>query len=265
MQEKQKINNPPKAYPGHQIISRKTLIMATVLTTKKKTTATVIVVGASSAALPDNVADAINNEAARLAKKKNGGTSSLLADGHRYVLTAPKAADHLIGGEQWRLAAAAAVRALRDADISSATLLLDGDNAVIQAFVEGVALADYRFMECKKDDKRAELTLHLSGASAATKKAIAAGLAVASGQNFARTLADCPPNILYPATFIDRVRKAVRGTGLKIKAVQGLNDLSKNNFPGLVTVGKGSRNEPAMLQISYTPMSKKQQQKRDKN
>ena len=150
--------------------------MATVLTRKKKTTATIIVVGASTAELtahlPAENIDDLNSEAARLAKRHSGGTSSLLINGHRYILTAPNGAAHLIGGEQWRLAAAAAVRALREAEINAATLLLDGDLDVLQAFVEGVALADYRFMECKKDDKRPELSLHLGSATAAMKKAV---------------------------------------------------------------------------------------------
>ena len=138
--------------------------MATISTRKKKTSTTVIPVGASSAAPahPDIAA-----EASRLSQKKAGGISSLLVDGHRYILTAAPGAAHLVGGEEWRLAAAAAVKALRAADVTAATVAIDGDEGVLQAFVEGLLLADYVFSECSTAKPRPELTLHITGANAA--------------------------------------------------------------------------------------------------
>ena len=228
--------------------------MALVHTTKKKTTATVIAIGAAA---PSAVHPDLEKEAARLAAKKGGGVSSLLVDGHRYILTSPDGAGHLIGGENWRLAAAQAIKALRSADVKAATLVVEGE--AVQSFVEGCILADYRFTECSTAPARPELNLHLPG----NTKAVQAGIAVAAGQNLARTLADCPPNILVPKTFIQRAKKALRGTGLSISTIEGKKKLTEAGFPGLVTVGKGSIEEPALLTITYKP-SKKQTKKAPK-
>jgi leucyl aminopeptidase len=157
----------------------------------------------------------------------------------------------LIGGEDWRQAGASIAAAVRSAEIKRATIHVEAEAEAVQALVEGAVLGDYAFTAYRsgKAGKRSKLTLRLPGHGPAVK----AGLAVASSQNLARTFGDLPPNDLTPAAFAKRASAELAELGLAVTVVSGSKALAKAGFPGLVAVGQGSVNQPALLEIRYQP------------
>jgi leucyl aminopeptidase len=133
----------------------------------------------------------------------------------------------------------------------SVTVLVHGNSADVQAMVEGMILGDYRYVSSKsgKDSKRADIAVRFPNHD----KEVKAGVLIGACQNLARDLADMPPNLLNPTTFVERAQKELRGLGLTVKAVSGTNTLRKAGFPGLAQVGQAGSEPPAMMEIHYRP------------
>nr|MBA3685700.1 leucyl aminopeptidase family protein [Planctomycetota bacterium] len=72
-------------------------------------------------------------------------------------------------------------------------------------------------------------------------------------QNLARELADMPPNLLDPQTFVARARRELAGLGLRLRVISGVAALRKAGFPGLVQVGMAGSAAPALLEVEYRP------------
>jgi len=218
----------------------------TVTTSRGKSQVTAVVVGHCAADLPR----AVERAAAAVAKGSIKQQTWVDADDRRYLVIGVRDDAWLVGGESWRCLGADVVAAVRDQGYTSVTILAEGDAADLQALAEGCVLGDYRFLACRSGDagKRRTVTVRVPGG-----KALATGVRVAEAQNAAREFADLPPNQLYPASFVKRTRKSLAGTGLRIKAVEGIEALRKARFPGLVTVGQGSARPPALLEIAYRP------------
>src|SRR3954463_7400126 len=167
----------------------------------KKPDLTAVVIGFCAARLPKLV----EAQAARVLKGAANAPMHLVTPEGRYLLVKPDEKPWLVGGEAWRLIGREVVDALRAAKGESATILVQGRGANVQALAEGVALADYRYNLCRsgKEAKRSRIAVHIPG----HEDAVDAGIEVARAQNLARELADMPPNLLNPQTFAARARK----------------------------------------------------------
>jgi leucyl aminopeptidase len=208
---------------------------------------TVVVIGHGSAKLPRLVAA----QAARIVKGEASAPMTLMCEEGRYLLVKPEEKPWLVGGENWRVLGKEIVDAVRSAKATSASVLVQGTAANPQALVEGMLLGDYRYnvLRSGKEAKRAALTIRVPK----QKAAIDAGTAVANAQNLARELADMPPNLLHPQSFVERARKEARRVGLTFKVISGNRALTKAGFPGLVQVGKAGSSEPALVELNYIP------------
>jgi leucyl aminopeptidase len=208
---------------------------------------TVVVIGHCSARLPRLIAA----QAARIAKGEASAPMSLVCEDGRFLLVKPDEKPWLVGGENWRMLGREIVDAARAARVAAVTVLVQGTVANPQALVEGLLLADYRYntLRSGKEGKRAALVVRLPK----HKEAVAAGIAVAAAQNLARELADTPPNLLNPQTFVERARKEARRAGLGFNVISGTRALTKAGFPGLVQVGMAGSAEPALVELTYTP------------
>ncbi len=208
---------------------------------------TVVIVGHCTAKLPTF----IEAQAAAVAKGTTGAPLHLATPQGRFLLIKPERKAWLVGGEDWRLLGKDIVDALRHAKGASATVLVGGKLADVNALTEGLLLADYRFnlLRSGKEAKRTAITVRLPGHA----EAVATGIRMAQAQNLARELADSPPNVTNPLTFAKRAVLECRRIGLKVSVVAGTAALRKANFPGLVHVGKAGSAEPQLVVISYTP------------
>ena len=208
---------------------------------------TVVVVGHCTAQLPRLV----EAQAAAVAKGTTGSPLHIVTPEGRFLLVKPERKAWLVGGEEWRLLGKEIVDALRQAKGTSATVLVGGKLADVNALTEGLLLADYRFnlLRSGKEAKRTAITVRLPGHAAA----VATGVRMAQAQNLARELADSPPNVCNPVTFAKRAVSECRKRGLKVSVISGTSALRKANFPGLVNVGKAGSAEPQLVVIHYTP------------
>lgn len=162
---------------------------------------------------------------------------------------------------------AAAAKAAKVANADKATKLHlglrgPGDAAELRAATEGVSLGCYRFTKYLTGDRRPKkeleaVALGLRGvkavkATAEQKHAIANGEAVASAINLARDLVNEPPNELTPAALADAAHDVAKSHGLKVS----IWDRAKIRAEGmklLDAVGRGSRNEPRFIHMTYKP------------
>ncbi len=111
----------------------------------------------------------------------------------------------------------------------------------------GIYLGGYRFDRYRKDDgkkdKRAKIALH---DITATKRAEN----VARGIGLARDLINIPANDMGPAELEAAAKHLGAEFGAKVSAIVG-EELLKQNFPAIHTVGHGSDREPRLIDLHW--------------
>lgn len=126
-----------------------------------------------------------------------------------------------------------------------------------QSFGEAVGLLawvcdEFRGTAAKKEDRR---KLAFSFESEAFESGVTRGLALAKSTNLARTLSQTPPNIATTGFMADQARKLAKDVGLSYKIWEG-SALEKENFTGLINVGKASENKPCLVRLEYNPFGR---------
>lgn len=183
----------------------------------------------------------------------------------RVVLTGIGSADP-VDGETFRKAWGVAVTAARDAGASKlVSALPEGDvAAALEGAVQGALLGAYRFQTYHgsvKNDKPAteieSLTfVDRSADEKAVKLAMERGSALADAVNLARDLTHEPGGVLSPARVADIAKEIAKKAGLTFE-VFGPKELAKMGAEAILTVGKGSANEPRMIHLTYKPKGAK--------
>ncbi len=97
-----------------------------------------------------------------------------------------------------------------------------------------------------------------AGQGKAAKDAVSRAGVLGSARDWARDLVNTPPNLLFPQSFADNVKKRAAASGAKL-TVSVLDDraLVKGGFGGIVGVGQGSVNPPRIVTMSWTPSEAK--------
>ncbi|MBX3112362.1 MAG: leucyl aminopeptidase family protein [Fimbriimonadaceae bacterium] len=90
------------------------------------------------------------------------------------------------------------------------------------------------------------------GLQEAFDRALTTGFALAASANYARSLANTPPNVATPLWMAEQATKLAGQFGLDVKVVAG-DALAKEGLVGLETVGRASVNPPCLVQVTYTP------------
>lgn len=93
-------------------------------------------------------------------------------------------------------------------------------------------------------------SITLSGAPDGAQQAWVAFDALTQGMALTRELVTEPANIIYPETFVERVRKSVEGLGLEITVLDeaAMHELGMG---ALLGVNQGSRREPRLLALKW--------------
>ncbi len=164
--------------------------------------------------------------------------------------------------ETLRRAAGAAARNL--AGNKSICFALPNKSVVeISAIAEGAALGCYSFTEfrgiSKADQKTptSQISIITKFAdTAAAKQAVKRAEIISEQTSLARDLINTPPSHLTPNTFSSRVKKLASKYGVKVEI---LNEtaLRKGGYGGIIGVGQGSANPPALIHLSYKPAKAK--------
>jgi leucyl aminopeptidase len=165
-----------------------------------------------------------------------------------------------LSGARLRAAAASATRAA----ISAKSLaLVPGDYFAspgsARHVAEGVGLGAYNFTKYFTGDRIPKQSLEVvtvyptkGRGTAADRKAVEEGLAVASAVNLARDAVNEPPNVLTPEALAETARKIAKDGKLKITVLDE-KGIAKAGMHLHYAVGQGSRNPPRFIHITYTP------------
>ncbi len=154
-----------------------------------------------------------------------------------------------------RRAVGAAIRKVKGKGVRHAAVLLEGAAAgddFASAAVEGALLGDFEPDQYKTDAEKKSKpveSLTVCGGSAA---AVEQGRIVAEAQNFARTLANEPANLLTPTTLAARARTMAEASGLECEVLDR-DRMQQLGMGALLGVAQGSAEPPALIVIRYRP------------
>lgn len=129
----------------------------------------------------------------------------------------------------------------------------------IKYLLEGINTSAYSFEKYKSSmqkDARLTVTLIVDPAQVKPTQALVRDEAViADAVKLARDLVNEIPAELYPANMAEQAKAAATGAGLKV-TIYDEKRLAKENFNGILTVGRGSNKPPRLTMMEYTPKGK---------
>ena len=163
------------------------------------------------------------------------------------------------GVTELRTLIAAAVRHLKSRKIKEATLALDAGYSTpehVAAAVEGAILGDFE-PEALKSEKATLLerfTVNVAADNPGLDGAVERGRIVAEAQNFAREVANEPPNQLTPMVLAERARKMAEEFGLECEVLDQ-DRMKQLGMGSLLGVAQGSAEPPALIILRYVPAS----------
>jgi len=181
--------------------------------------------------------------------------------------------EHFLEGEQGRrllvigagsgadaaekLGGAVAARLLTSGE-SNAVIDLTGMNYDADAAARaalGAALRSWRYDRYRtrlKDKQKPTLTsvTIVGGGKGAKERYDSRYAAVVEGVSLTRELVTEPANIIYPETFVDRVKESLKGSGLELQ-VLGRDEMAKLGMGALLGVAQGSVREPKLLVLKW--------------
>ncbi|MGA2589594.1 MAG: leucyl aminopeptidase [Bryobacteraceae bacterium] len=160
---------------------------------------------------------------------------------------------------QMRKVAGAAIRHLKAKSITQMALFLDPAYAsagYAAAAVEGAILAEFepdRHKSDKKDSKTIErLTVAAAAGGPDLDAAVERARITAEAQNFTRTLANEPANLLTPMLLADHARRMAQEFGLECEVLDR-DRMRQLGMGSLLGVAMGSAEPPALIVLRYRP------------
>ncbi len=136
------------------------------------------------------------------------------------------------------------------------------DDYVIRSLTEGILYGNYRFDEykSKKDEKEWKgkyiFTCNKTGYTPRFRKVLLDTVNTVQGVETARNLANKPSNHLTPRLLADFTKQHFSNFASIETEIWDRKKLEEHKFNALLSVAKGSREEPRFIQIKYTPRKK---------
>ena len=126
-----------------------------------------------------------------------------------------------------------------------------GKPGAIRQIVEGAKLSLYSFdRHASKKERPSPDLLVIAEDSTENSSALQAAGIVADEVNFARDVANMPPNECPPSTLADIGSSLAQKHGFGFRSLTK-SDLAKSGFGGISAVGGGSANEPRLFAMEY--------------
>lgn len=137
------------------------------------------------------------------------------------------------------------------------SIVLDGGDLsaeAVSSVLLGLRLRNWRWDSHRttmKDEQKVHLRrVTVVGAPDGAEDAWRDGAALADGIELTRELVSEPPNVIYPESFVARMRAAAEGTGLEI-TVLGEAEMEALGMGSLLGVGQGSARESQLLALVW--------------
>ncbi len=129
-----------------------------------------------------------------------------------------------------------------------------------QVMAEGVHFGSYiydEFMTSEKNGRSESLSVELIDSNTAAVRKLSKGAETGSiigqAQNFARTLANRPPNVMYPEKLAAEAKKMTATLPGLSCTVFDDKQLRQKKMGGIIAVGQGSEHKPRMIVLKWTP------------
>lgn len=148
------------------------------------------------------------------------------------------------------------VKKARELGLSDLTVVipkgLDKDqNLTLSQIIEGAKLALYSFDQYKKEKQKKDPELFLlTDPSTKAKKITKEVQIISDSVNFARGVANLPPNSCNPTTLGEIAKSLAKKNKMKCTIISK-SELRKKGFGGISAVGQGSKNEPRLIILEY--------------
>lgn len=163
----------------------------------------------------------------------------------------------------------AGLMSLKSKDLGYNRLIVPGflsDSTNLEPLVEGITLSLYEYNRFKKDsttdgdhlplDQDFSITLCTLKQTGEDYKSIVKKMKIiCDGVIYSRDLANSPPNIINPAALAKSAQELEDNDNKTIVRVMSLEELEKEGLNGIISVGKGSQNEPKMIIVEYNNSS----------
>ncbi|WP_042683578.1 leucyl aminopeptidase [Candidatus Nitrosotenuis chungbukensis] len=163
---------------------------------------------------------------------------------------------HKITHETVRISSGKIAKKIRDLEISEFSIVLPDKfplkaDVAANAIVEGVSLSQYSFDKYKKEKnpKLQRVTILVSDKTKISDQ-ISKAMTVSDGVNFARSIANLPPNECAPVHMAGFAKSLAAKNKLKC-TILSKNELRQKGFGGITAVGQGSKNEPKLIILEY--------------
>ncbi|MBK8149196.1 MAG: leucyl aminopeptidase [Acidobacteria bacterium] len=156
--------------------------------------------------------------------------------------------------------AGTATRFVRKRNLKSVALMprCEGDAAdIAQSAGQGFATSQFELDKYRTKDKNTKsvdsFVLFVDGADAgALKTGLTRGQQIGESMNFARDLANEPPNILHPTEMAKRAQAMAKETGLKCEILDEAK-MQKLGMGSLLSVTYGSEQPARLIVLKYEP------------
>lgn len=158
-----------------------------------------------------------------------------------------------------RRAAAVAARAANKLGVAGMTYWLpggEGDVAAIEGLAIGAAAGTWQYAElltppAEKDRRaRVESVVLVTADTDAARGALAAGEALAAGQDLAKRLGQMPGNYCTPETFVEVGRELASRHGMHL-TVMGRSDMAEAGMGSFLSVAQGTSQEPRLVVLEH--------------
>lgn len=126
---------------------------------------------------------------------------------------------------------------------------------VVKGAAEGALLGAYAFAKLSGEAAKggvARLFVVSSSSRAETRVAVESAGVVADAVCLARDWVNTPANLLYPETFADAAKAAVRRSRIDVEILDE-KALERDGYGGILAVGGGSARKPRLVRLSYAP------------
>ncbi len=167
----------------------------------------------------------------------------------------------------------AAARAAKKAvEMKAGTLSLALHNAfdaqfdlsdIGRACAEGTCFGSYRYDEFVTESEngrlgrlKVELIDPDSSKISKLAKGLSSGTVIGKAQSYARTLANRPANVIYPARLAAIAKQTARGLSTLKCTVFDDKQMTAKGMGGVLAVGSGSNNKPRFIILKHTPPGK---------
>jgi len=128
--------------------------------------------------------------------------------------------------------------------------LQENISVISQAFLEGLILGSYKFLDYKSDKENETILESITLINDINRDGVKRGVVIANSACFVRDLASHPSNIVTPTRLATEAKRFVKEYGMNC-SVFGRDEIKKMGMGAFAAVAKGTDEPPKLILIEY--------------